>query len=557
MNYEESRLRTFRSWPTNAPVDARRIAKAGFYYMGQDLEVQCFSCGGRISEWNYNDKVMTRHRALDPNCPFVLSPALSGNVPFTSRPNEGHSSNTEEITLHNRPAGDGVLNAGSIDVESNQDQMYDEAARLNTYVNWPISFIVSPQSLSKAGFYYLQQGDKVSCPFCSVIIGRWETGDNPLEEHKRHSPGCSFLQSYSCRSVPDSVNSLGITFREGLGACSDSIMKSLGVQNHRVAKHPKYTSKDSRLATYQSWPQDTKQTPDDLAEAGFYYLGSGDQVRCFHCDGGLGKWDPNDDPWVEHARWFPDCGFVMLIKGETFINDSIHQRPPVFPEFSSSTDNKVTRTRSTRVSEDELSALMSSPIATTALQIGLDLSRVKMAIRQKLEQTGLPFSTADDLIEATLDIQLDEVPYQDTEETWSTPLNSPVRQRPVNVMTVLQLLSQQASLQDASDSSEAENSKIQRLDQSIKPVNEVSVAPTLTDNDTEFCDKKGTKTLTLEEENRRLREARLCKICMDSEVCIVFLPCSHLVTCVSCAQSLAACPVCRHNIKATVRTFLS
>ncbi|KAG8263828.1 Baculoviral IAP repeat-containing protein 2 [Homalodisca vitripennis] len=86
--------------------------------------------------------------------------------------------------------------------------------------------------------------------------------------------------------------------------------------------------------------------------------------------------------------------------------------------FSSSTDNKVTRTRSTRVSEDELSALMSSPIATTALQIGLDLSRVKMAIRQKLEQTGLPFSTADDLIEATLDIQLDEVPYQDTEETW-------------------------------------------------------------------------------------------------------------------------------------------
>ncbi|KAG8263827.1 Baculoviral IAP repeat-containing protein 2 [Homalodisca vitripennis] len=63
--------------------------------------------------------------------------------------------------------------------------------------------------------------------------------------------------------------------------------------------------------------------------------------------------------------------------------------------------------------------------------------------------------------------------------------------------------------------------------------------------------------ITLEEENRRLREARLCKICMDSEVCIVFLPCSHLVTCVSCAQSLAACPVCRHNIKATVRTFLS
>lgn len=41
-----------------------------------------------------------------------------------------------------------------------------------------------------------------------------------------------------------------------------------------------------------------------------------------------------------------------------------------------------------------------------------------MAIRHKLEQTGVPFSTADDLIEATLDIQLDEVPFQDSEETW-------------------------------------------------------------------------------------------------------------------------------------------
>lgn len=63
--------------------------------------------------------------------------------------------------------------------------------------------------------------------------------------------------------------------------------------------------------------------------------------------------------------------------------------------------------------------------------------------------------------------------------------------------------------------------------------------------------------VTLEEENRRLREARLCKICMDSEVCVVFLPCGHLVTCVNCAHSLADCPVCRQPIKATVRTFLS
>lgn len=41
-----------------------------------------------------------------------------------------------------------------------------------------------------------------------------------------------------------------------------------------------------------------------------------------------------------------------------------------------------------------------------------------MAIRHRLEETGNPFFTADDLIEASLDIQLDEVVFQDSEETW-------------------------------------------------------------------------------------------------------------------------------------------
>lgn len=63
--------------------------------------------------------------------------------------------------------------------------------------------------------------------------------------------------------------------------------------------------------------------------------------------------------------------------------------------------------------------------------------------------------------------------------------------------------------------------------------------------------------LDLEEENRRLKEARLCKICLDQELGVVMLPCAHLVACITCASSLPDCPLCRQTIKATVRTFLS
>lgn len=51
-------------------------------------------------------------------------------------------------------------------------------------------------------------------------------------------------------------------------------LKSLGVQNHRIARHPKYTSTDARIATYTTWPGDVAQTPEQLAEAGFYYAGN-------------------------------------------------------------------------------------------------------------------------------------------------------------------------------------------------------------------------------------------------------------------------------------------
>lgn len=36
------------------------------------------------------------------------------------------------------------------------------------------------------------------------------------------------------------------------------------------------------------------------------------------------------------------------------------------------------------------------------------------------------------------------------------------------------------------------------------------------------------KKLSLEEENRQLKDARLCKVCMDDDVAVVFLPCGHL-----------------------------
>ena len=43
---------------------------------------------------------------------------------------------------------------------------------------------------------------------------------------------------------------------------------------------------------------------------------------CFHCGGGLKNWEPTDDVWVEHAKWYPSCPFVLLSKGEGFVKEA-------------------------------------------------------------------------------------------------------------------------------------------------------------------------------------------------------------------------------------------
>ncbi|KAJ8315570.1 hypothetical protein KUTeg_007720 [Tegillarca granosa] len=48
-----------------------------------------------------------------------------------------------------------------------------------------------------------------------------------------------------------------------------------------------------------------------------------------------------------------------------------------------------------------------------------------------------------------------------------------------------------------------------------------------------------------------------CKICVEKEVSIVFLPCGHLCSCVECAPALKQCPICRATIKGTVKAYLS
>ena len=89
-----------------------------------------------------------------------------------------------------------------------------------------------------------------------------------------------------------------------------------GVLPHRRPLYSRFVTLNSRLETFNTWPVQLPQTPKAMASAGFFYTGYGDKVQCFSSGCGLEKWDPEDDPELEHKKWYPDCFFVRMKDGE-------------------------------------------------------------------------------------------------------------------------------------------------------------------------------------------------------------------------------------------------
>lgn len=151
----------------------------------------------------------------------------------------------------------------------------DLELRLSTFDKWP-SNAVRPLDLAQDYFYYIGMDDKCQCTQCGGVLGGWKEGDVVHYEHHRHFPDCPFVQD--CSHGP---------------------------------KYPQYAEETVRLESFEDWPVQLKQTPIELVKAGLFYVKRGDRVKCFYCGGLLWNWESDDVPLIEHAKWFPDCGFIV------------------------------------------------------------------------------------------------------------------------------------------------------------------------------------------------------------------------------------------------------
>lgn len=86
-------------------------------------------------------------------------------------------------------------------------------------------------------------------------------------------------------------------------------------------KNRRFLRQSSRVETFKNWPQQLNQSPEELAEAGFIYKNISDSVKCISCKAKLSEWQPEDNPWEEHAKINSSCEYLLHCKGENFIKE--------------------------------------------------------------------------------------------------------------------------------------------------------------------------------------------------------------------------------------------
>ncbi|XP_013394174.1 baculoviral IAP repeat-containing protein 7-A-like [Lingula anatina] len=443
-----------------------------------------------------NEATRNPRSAVNPNAQVGVDTtdnlAVRRSPPTETRQNNPHYSYTTSPTLTN--------------VHESEDFMLimreNELTRMQTYANFPDSCPVRPSELAKAGFFYLGTSDIVKCAYCGGMIRSWDRGDDAFGEHVKHFPLCSFVQQRQNREQSSSQQ-------------NNLLFDDNPIVTERP-KHPQYAIEQNRILTFENWPISKRQTPRELSIAGFYYAGFGDNVKCFFCGGGLRNWEPQDDIWTEHARWFPNCGYVKQCKGVSFIRE-ILQRNSANGQFSGQA-GRAPHTH--QIEAREIKARLDAPSAQKVIAMGYSRDLVRKAIENRLTTVGDDFPNLQSLIEALLRIE-------EEQEQGDSNGNTNLTNDPQNVG------------RDQSDQS---------------PPNDT--APSANTNNPPEPIDPAILSDKLRQENELLKEQRICKICKVRDAEVVFLPCAHLVSCNPCSPSLRKCPVCGSKIRDTVKTYL-
>ncbi|KXJ22789.1 E3 ubiquitin-protein ligase XIAP [Exaiptasia diaphana] len=633
------RFETFKTWPETSPMKPIDLINAGFYYTGSGDEVRCFSCDLQLKGWKFGDDPFDEHRKIRANCKFVIEyereklGVTCNPVPASDPPTgsvggsrlEGHSRNPyfgsqsiisdpsyqtgymqqQHYPVYNEPYQHSSSNLSNVTSSTGVFVTSQYPRRTRPVLQTPEQFTVRPSYLET------QQPSTLSVNYTRVTPGYQESIEPTINPSTQQTaPNISTtLPSYS-RMPLHYQESMQPLFAHGSVRNMDIPVLSPVLQHvpsvhvrtedtHHTTSQTDLESIHHRLATFIDWPEDCPVKPWELAAAGFFYMGTGDNVRCYKCKVALRNWEPDDTPWAEHTRWSPDCPLVkeheehprMPVEDQEQTTQRVQPTPvisniPRLQEFAntfmqplpshetvttavaqsenqpcyegrgnisseenqqhiytSSSENMVRPLNSNTPAAAGITKLQSSlsdSDLARVMEMGFTREDIKNAIATQTERTGSGFVRLHDLMQALLD---------DSRANSPPPLQGQI----TNPSESQQTTETQCSPTDPSQIQFATSHSFSFDTSNFGPKRSLrrsnSAPPNASSN---TASSEPVRDLDSMQEERLI-----CKICMDAEVGVVFIPCGHISCCPPCASGLDLCPMCRKPIQQVVRTFLS
>jgi len=289
----------------------------GFYYTGKEDTARCDQCKLEVSGWTLDMKPFTIHEQRSPKCPYVRSmlPEEKIFVPLTMKlPTTTSATSDDEKPIKRQKTEETQ--------EICQPNILNEAElvkqmRKRTFSHWPHRSSPSGAQMIEAGFFNCNVGDRVICLYCNLICQQWTpNADDPWEAHKTLSPKCPYVIATLKRQQTSSIRIVNEqSTRENVVASTNNDPLRFNEIVYTAACHTAYIEIPRRHASFATWPNENSPSVDDLVRAGFFYTGTKTIVTCFYCNGSLQNWGANDNPTIEHARWFPHCAYAKQLCG--------------------------------------------------------------------------------------------------------------------------------------------------------------------------------------------------------------------------------------------------
>ncbi|QKE44583.1 putative inhibitor of apoptosis protein [Yalta virus] len=514
----------------------------------------------------------------------------------------------------------------------------NETDRLATFENWPLSYI-DKHIMAKTGLYYLgpEYGDRVKCFVCSIEIYNWEENDDPLNEHKKHSPQCRLISGLPTLNIPINMAS----FRNLIPLVEEGIIThnvEPVLERHLLStsispfpsydvpfmlyiddedddnedplsydnlldyemdrqidwRYSKYSLEENRIKSFNDWPRGLRQHSKELADAGFFYTGANETVRCFKCRVLCRDWELGEDVWIGHFKLSPKCQYGLLMKPDIFQSSeenevSVNEEDANVSNNDASVSNNDLNTsidvntsnNDANVSNNDTNVSNNDTNVSQDTNVYRDVNTSNNDV--EASNNDVNTSSNNDVNTSNNDVNTSNNDENISNQDTDTPNNTNILSIDPNESTLSNQSNEHKNIFREMNSSAQMNSS-NHLHSSTNPdalfeiktsarintpfkTNNTILTNTFVKSNAEIASGTSTSVFKKEEKDLTLSslkirtEIYMCKICYQEESNTAFVPCGHSVACKKCAMAVqmrfGKCSICKKDINKVQPIFFT